>query len=231
MSRLERPAARSIGNGEARGSGTPAIGTRRCAGPGDASLPRSCSWGGFRDPGGEASKVKGRWANFACCMRPARAVLAAVHASRVPSAAGALAGGVRLPYAWRARQKAGWDRSPGFGRPSDRYPRLRLVIADRGKHETAVLRRATYRADQLTHRGRAGGDRSGATERTMVRKFFEAAKRKDAETLANDWIKANPSIRITNRQAIGTGAGSATGRQPLLPKKWTIVLECEVGSN
>jgi hypothetical protein len=47
---------------EARGSGTPGIGTRRCAGPGDASLPRSCSWGGFRDPGGEASKVKGRWA-------------------------------------------------------------------------------------------------------------------------------------------------------------------------
>jgi hypothetical protein len=24
----------------------------------------------------------------------------------------------------------------------------------------------------------------------MVRKFFEAAKRKDAETLADDWIKA-----------------------------------------
>jgi hypothetical protein len=65
----------------------------------------------------------------------------------------------------------------------------------------------------------------------MMRKFFEAAKRKDAETLANDWIKANPSIRITNRQAIGTGAGSATGRQPLLPRKWTIVLECEGGSN
>ena len=55
-------------HGEARGSGTPAIGTRRCAGPGDASLPRSCSWGGFRDPGGEASKVRGRWANPGLCV-------------------------------------------------------------------------------------------------------------------------------------------------------------------
>ena len=65
----------------------------------------------------------------------------------------------------------------------------------------------------------------------MMRKFFEAAKRADAEEFANDWIKANPNIQITNRQAIGTGAGTPTNRRPLLPEKWTIVLECEVGSN
>ena len=70
ISQHEHMAARTIGNGEARGSGTLAIGTRRCAGPGDASLPRSCSWGGFRDPGGEASKVKGRWQTpAALCVR------------------------------------------------------------------------------------------------------------------------------------------------------------------
>jgi hypothetical protein len=59
-------------------------------------------------------------------------------------------------------------------RPSDRDPRLCLVIADRRQHKAPVLCRVAYRAGQLTYRGGAGGDRGGAPvyRREIVRAFF-----------------------------------------------------------
>lgn len=57
-------------------------------------------------------------------------------------------------------------------RPSwtpDSHSRLRLVIADRGQHEAAVLRGAAYGADQLAGRGGAGGDRRGASDEQNMR--------------------------------------------------------------
>src|SRR5713226_5349089 len=47
------------------------------------------------------------------------------------------------------------------GRTSDSHPLLRLVVADRGQRETAVLCRSAYRADQLAPRGGASDDRRG----------------------------------------------------------------------
>jgi hypothetical protein len=85
-------------------------------------------------------------------------------------------------------------------RPSDRDPRLCLVLADRGQHETAILCRAAHGANKLPAGGSAGGDRR--------RESGEIAMRKAAGLLVTLCVSALPVDARDAFQVIGAGVDS-----------------------
>ena len=92
--------------------------------------------------------------------------------------------------------------------PSGRDPRLRLVIADRGEHEAAVLRRAAHRADQLAAGSGTRGDRCRTA---AVMTMTELGIKEQLQILLEEYntLRAELIQRTSWQMQMATVTGSA----------------------
>jgi hypothetical protein len=66
----------------------------------------------------------------------------------------------------------------------------------------------------------------------MKEKSFEGVTEAEVQKPAEDWIKTQPGIRITNTRITTLAAGPTRPGEPIRsPDGWTIIVEYEGGSN
>jgi|HubBroStandDraft_2_1064218.scaffolds.fasta_scaffold161661_2 hypothetical protein len=66
----------------------------------------------------------------------------------------------------------------------------------------------------------------------MKEKSFEGVAEAEVQKPAEDWIKTQPGIRITNTRITTLAAGPTRPGEPIRsPDGWTIIVEYEGGSN
>jgi hypothetical protein len=74
--------------------------------------------------------------------------------------------------------------------------------------------------------------RQRAGDAGMKEKSFEGATEAEVQKLAEDWIKTQPGIRITNTRITTIASGPTRPGEPIRsPDGWTIIVEYEGGSN